>query len=161
MKKISTKQYIEIKNNAYRASNFLSNYPIKVTLDFINNSIFYEPNTEEYKIFILTLLYPNDVKLSKMYESKENLENFSKLNELPMSITFSKIIEYRNYDFNKLINKGLINKNLANQNINLLQTIDQRARELEVYYKGQYDETAKNEFIKSKILEKIKSTKLF
>lgn len=121
-RKLDTKTYIETKKNAYSFAKVL-------TKDEIVNSIqkLDIADPEEATIYISTLLYPNDLDIIQVVYEKYNLEQLSKLLNIPSKIIQLKAREYVNYNLPQLIKQNKDLNALCHEQTNLStsETIDE------------------------------------
>ena len=109
------KQYLELKNKAYDIVPYFNSLSMKDKYEFIENITDYLKGSEEYAIFLNTLLIPNDVKFIEDYKSIKNANALARIYRIPPKFILRKIWEINKYKLSFLINEGLIDYNLASQ----------------------------------------------
>lgn len=107
-------RYCFIKNAAYNSVEFFKTLSDKQQIEFIEN---YPLEGIDKRLFITTLLLPNDIELLNLYKSG-GLELFIKMAEeynIPYFFLFYKATEYDSIDLMKFIAEGKISRNSAMQ----------------------------------------------
>lgn len=114
-------KYIDIKTEAYKIVPYFNSLSMEGKYEFIENCIKYQVGSIEYKIFLNTLLIPNDIKFMDDYKNIKNINSLSSFYRVPPSFIIRKICEISEYKLDFLIKEGFIGHDLASQNYDWTQ----------------------------------------
>lgn len=110
--------YVFAKTFAYNCIKFFNNLSMKQKLEFIESCIPFSKNSDFFRIFISTLLLPNDIEFINTYNREKSINYLSKKYNVPSIVIVIKMAELEKYNLLGLLNFGIIDKNLACQNNN-------------------------------------------
>ncbi len=115
MKSLEIKKYLEVKNHAYKTIRYLNsiykyNKPIS-TKDIFEMLIYtsgYDFNSEEFLIYIQTLLIPNDYDFAIYTLNNMKTNQLKQVYNLPTCVIASKQYEAGLYNLKQLIDTGAL-----------------------------------------------------
>lgn len=115
MERLSQEDYISLKTKAYELASTLPKKEIENIINLINSQDM--KDNGEKKIFISTILYPNDMDV--IIEREENhihdLKGLEKATLIPSDFILLKLSEYGTYGTIKLLKENKELRRLAEQ----------------------------------------------
>lgn len=112
---LKIEEYVSIKNKAYRTVSFFSSLSDNQKFEFIQNVVPFDQGTDQYTIYVHTLLCPDDVTLLNLANNTKDINQIAKTLGSEIPIIAAKLMEARMYHLAQLINSKQIDYELANQ----------------------------------------------
>ena len=152
-------KYKFVKTHAYKCAKFFDELTMQQKLEFIETCVPYEYGSTYYKIFIHTLLIPNDMYFVSQLITTKDYNKISKYYGLPLGIIIAKVFEIKQYGLDDLLLNQEIDRELASQNIKGLNKVDDLDDILLAVFPDQdyiYKKNNEEQIIKQQIINHVK-----